>query len=319
MSSANGKTYLITGANSGLGLEATRQLASQNSTKVVYMACRNLERGKAAREALLRESATMISAKKLVICHFDASSSRKDIESQLTTNLLEPLDGILLNAGGMGHDASGKPIEPNGVLDTYQINLLGHIHLLQVLEPYLVPQRTVIVASGSELARGVPSMASPAPKLASSVDGYQDMMRGGESCRFDATREYGRAKALVALYWAAWARRHPEVHVLTVSPGMTQGTSLGLHKSLSPLVRAVFPAIMAASGILGVAQPVEHGARKYIDALQDQGCFTGAPSGAFFAAAGKRPSGISSMDQGPDFQDERIQEMVFEAVTSVAQ
>ena len=43
------------------------------------------------------------------------------------------LDGLLFNAGGLGHDTSGKPTGPNQILDMYQINILGHIHLLEAL------------------------------------------------------------------------------------------------------------------------------------------------------------------------------------------
>ena len=39
----SGKRYLVTGANSGLGKEVARYLASRDAT--VYMVCRNKERG----------------------------------------------------------------------------------------------------------------------------------------------------------------------------------------------------------------------------------------------------------------------------------
>lgn len=42
----SGKTFLITGANSGIGFAAARKIAQLNG--IVYLICRNQERGKKA-------------------------------------------------------------------------------------------------------------------------------------------------------------------------------------------------------------------------------------------------------------------------------
>ena len=43
------KSVLITGANVGLGKECARQLALQDGTEKIYLACRNEERAQAAK------------------------------------------------------------------------------------------------------------------------------------------------------------------------------------------------------------------------------------------------------------------------------
>lgn len=43
----NGKTVLITGANGGIGLETTREIAKRGAR--VIMACRNLEKANEAK------------------------------------------------------------------------------------------------------------------------------------------------------------------------------------------------------------------------------------------------------------------------------
>src|SRR5262245_13108253 len=48
-----GKTVVITGANSGIGYEAARILARKHAQ--VVLACRSLERGRAAEERIRRE------------------------------------------------------------------------------------------------------------------------------------------------------------------------------------------------------------------------------------------------------------------------
>ena len=48
----NGKVFIVTGANSGVGYESSLALAAKGAT--VVMACRSLERGRRAQEAIQR-------------------------------------------------------------------------------------------------------------------------------------------------------------------------------------------------------------------------------------------------------------------------
>ncbi len=49
------KVYLVTGANAGLGLDASRQLALQKDTKKVYLACRTESKAITAIDGLVKE------------------------------------------------------------------------------------------------------------------------------------------------------------------------------------------------------------------------------------------------------------------------
>lgn len=62
-SSLKGKIFIITGANTGLGFEATKALVKRQAT--VIMACRNLDRAKAAAAAIRAETneGVMVSVK----------------------------------------------------------------------------------------------------------------------------------------------------------------------------------------------------------------------------------------------------------------
>ncbi len=308
------KVFLITGANEGLGFDAVRQLCHLSETKKVYLACRTESKAIGAMNKLVNEHG--IPKEKLAFVLFEASDSQESIARKISLPKDERLDALLFNAGGMGHDDSGQATGPNHVVDMYQINLLGHIHLLETLKQHLIPHRTTIVVSGSEMARGVPCMGSAAPNLPSTVDEYKALMTGTKFDKFDASREYGFVKAMAALYWASWARRNPEFHVLTVSPGFTRGTSFGSQKSLPVVIRVLYPILLKVTGIFGISQPLEMGAKIYVDAMIGQGIFAGMTSGSFVAAADGKPAGPLSDDQGSVFKDIEIQDTIFEGVQS---
>ena len=50
-----GRSFVITGANSGIGLEAARELVSRGAT--VVLACRDTVKGQRARDQILRGAA----------------------------------------------------------------------------------------------------------------------------------------------------------------------------------------------------------------------------------------------------------------------
>lgn len=308
------RTYLITGANQGLGFDAARQLALLPETRKVYLACRSKSKALAAIEKLVSDHG--IGRDMLDFVLFEASDSKESIADKFSLPKEERLDSILFNAGGMGNDASGKPTPPNQVVDMYQINLLGHIHLLEVVKPHLILQQTRIVFSGSEMARGVPSMGSSAPILPDSVEGYKELLQGTNVGGFDGPRVYGYVKALGALYWASWARRNPEYYVVTASPGFTRGTAFGTHKNLPLVARALYPALLAVTGWLGTSQSLEEGAKIYVDAMIGQDIFAKTASGSFVAAADGKPVGPLSDDQGTIFKDTVAQDKVYEAIQS---
>src|ERR1700761_7825850 len=89
------ESILITGANAGLGKEAARQLALKKETKKVILFCRNRTKAEAAKKDL--EAQTEKNIFEIVIGDVsDADSVRNAVAT-----LKEPIDAIILNAGGM--------------------------------------------------------------------------------------------------------------------------------------------------------------------------------------------------------------------------
>lgn len=94
----SGKTFIVTGANNGLGLETSRHLV-RCSAKRVILAVRNLAAGEKAKADIERTTGHKVVAE---VWHLDLSSrsSVKDFASKAEKEL-DRLDGIIENAGVM--------------------------------------------------------------------------------------------------------------------------------------------------------------------------------------------------------------------------
>jgi NAD(P)-dependent dehydrogenase (short-subunit alcohol dehydrogenase family) len=314
------RVYLVTGSNVGLGLEATRQLALKQDTKKVYLACRTESKAVAAIGSLAKDF--NIPKEKLSFVPFDGSASKATIATKIFGALPndEKIDGLIFNAGGPGHDNTGKAGGPNNVVDSFQINLIGHIHLLEALKSNnnLKPNETDIIYAGSEVARGGPGIA--APKLPDSVDGYRDLLVGKAFKKYDTMKTYAYVKAVAALYWSAWARENPEYFVVTVSPGATSGTAGATQKGLPKAMRVMAPVLMRIFDVIGMSHPVEVGAKRYVDAVGREGDFEQVSSGSFMASArgvAGRVIDQTKLPSGAIFADTKTQELAFQAVQSV--
>ena len=292
-----GRVYLVTGANSGIGKETVRQLLELTDTDRVYLACRSASKARNAIESFGESSSTRAS-----FLPFDASAAKAEIQKLAFDSIdnEDQLDGVILNAGGPGNDASGKPVGPNGVLDIVQTNLIGHFNLLEGLEGRgLLHKGCHVVFSGSESARGIPAGMAMTPVMGSTIQDFVDFIVIGrqptssssswwfffKKPRYKTMEAYGYTKGLGALCFAEWARRKRDYHVLTVSPGGTVGTSILTQQALPWLVRWFPSLVMMVLGWTGFWHSLETGARRYVDAVTGVWDTT-YPSGSFLASRG---------------------------------
>jgi len=120
------ESILITGANIGLGKETARQLALKNETKKVILFCRNAAKAEAAKKDLEEQTGKKIF--EIVIGDVsDANSVIKAVEK-----IKEPVDAVILNAGGMVGKTAGK-MTPSGMNELSATNILGHVVLVDEL------------------------------------------------------------------------------------------------------------------------------------------------------------------------------------------
>ena len=318
------QVYLVTGANSGLGLDTVRQLAVMSSTRKIYLACRSKTKAETAMAYLKREHS--IDTTKLAYAHFDASQPQEAIVQSMKDLVQEPLTGLVLNAGGIGHDTSSKPTGPNHVLDVYQINLIGHVQLVEALKAHnLLAPGCKIVYSGSEGARGVPMMMIANPKLGATPQWYKQTMEGNASSKknkkVDPMATYAMAKGMAALYFAEWARRNPEYTVWVVSPGGTSGTEAMSAKAVPGHFKVMLPAMMPLMSAMGVMHPVHLGAQRYVNALTQKDY--GFASGTFVASkrgtTGKVADQVKVYKRAQQYADVVKQKAAFEALSSFVQ
>jgi NAD(P)-dependent dehydrogenase (short-subunit alcohol dehydrogenase family) len=107
-----GKTIIVTGANSGLGFEAALKLLQLNASLVI-LAVRDIERGEAAKEEILRrvvgagkeigvdEGGSEIE-EKVRVWECDMSDYRSVVRFVERVGALERVDCAVLNAGVFG-------------------------------------------------------------------------------------------------------------------------------------------------------------------------------------------------------------------------
>ncbi|CAG0887091.1 unnamed protein product [Cyprideis torosa] len=143
----HGKTVLVTGANTGIGLETSLDLARRGGR--IIMACRNLDRANKAAE-VIREK---VPDADLNLMKLDTSSleSVRQFAAEFS-NQENRLDILILNAGIRA--PLKRTITDDGLELTMATNHYGHFLLTMLLLDLIIrsqPSRIVIVSSSGHL------------------------------------------------------------------------------------------------------------------------------------------------------------------------
>jgi NAD(P)-dependent dehydrogenase (short-subunit alcohol dehydrogenase family) len=179
------KTALVTGASSGLGLEASVQLARLGM--LVVMVGRDPERTAAAQaDAAARSGSSDLSH---LLCDFSSQADIRRLAEAFRARHPR-LDVLVNNAGGVNRS---RRLTVDGLETTFAVNHLGYFLLTNLLLPLLLqsaPARVVTVASIGH-RKGT-------------LD-FDDLgfARGG----YSITRAYARSKLANVLFASELARR----------------------------------------------------------------------------------------------------------------
>ncbi|MBK5307118.1 MAG: SDR family NAD(P)-dependent oxidoreductase [Frankiaceae bacterium] len=145
-----GRTFVITGANSGVGLEAARDLVGRGGH--VVLAVRDLDKGEQARAALTSGGGTgSAEVRQLDLADLDSVAAfAKGLTEKLET------DGKLLNALVCNAGVMGGPLlyTTQGFERQVGTNHLGHVALVSALWPALHSAAGRVVVVSSIASRG---------------------------------------------------------------------------------------------------------------------------------------------------------------------
>jgi NAD(P)-dependent dehydrogenase (short-subunit alcohol dehydrogenase family) len=221
----SGKNALVTGANTGLGLETARVLALRGAR--VTMACRNLEKADQARQSILDSPGGLVSDNQIDLLELDLNSLVRTRESAQTfSSWNRPLHLLVNNAGIM------IPMERR-TEDGFEAHL-GINHLAHFLFTNLVIDS--LLAAGH--ARVV-VVASSAMGMATLTPALEDM--NWEQRKFSGFRSYGDSKLMNLMFARELDRRFRDKGIVAnaLHPGVI-ATELARDQSLSFMLLGLF-------------------------------------------------------------------------------
>ena len=225
-----GRTVLITGANSGLGLESARTMAAKGAK--VLVACRNPERGTAARQQV---AAVAHTDPELVELDLADLSSVRAAASRVRETTGDELDVLMNNAGVM---ATPRRSTRDGFELQIGTNHLGHAALTWLLMPALRQRPGARVVTLSSIAHRGGGL---------DVDDLNFERR-----RYTPTRAYAQSKLANLLFTLELDRAARRAGLDLVSaaahPGMAGTELVGNMTRHRPLPEVVHRGIEALTG-----------------------------------------------------------------------
>jgi NAD(P)-dependent dehydrogenase (short-subunit alcohol dehydrogenase family) len=300
------KSILITGANGGIGKDTARQLAMLEGTEKIYLAGRNEDKLRLAKQSLEETTGSFI----FEIVIMDVSNP-DSVRSAVET-ISEPIDALILNAGGMGGKSPQK-ITSDGTTQQFSTNVLGHVILVDELIKAGKINNAILYA-GSEAARGVKKMGMDQPNLkTSSVDEFESIMDGSFfGQKMDPMQSYGYVKYTAALWMSSAARKNPNIRFITMSPGGTKGTAV--MDDLSGFMKFIYKyiAMPFLMPLMGMAHSLETGAKRFVDGITNETL----KSGVFYGSKANVLTGviIEQSTLFPDLTNESFQDNANEAI-----
>jgi NAD(P)-dependent dehydrogenase (short-subunit alcohol dehydrogenase family) len=260
-----GKCAVITGSNTGLGLEASKQLLSLGLSHLV-MGVRSLEKGRQAAKSL---QAINTSAKIDVWAVDMESYDSIKTFARRCQDELPLIDAVILNAGLSPTEFSVA--HTTGHEKTIQVNFLSTALLTLLLIPVLKSKRSEGRPPRLTIVNSMMAHMSKFPNKDQRplIPSFEDTA----VTPWNAQERYSVSKLLSQLFTVELAEKvnANDVIINLVEPGLTKGTDLA--RDTRGLLR------VAASCFVGFAgRPVEMGAATYVDAAfkqegESHGCF----------------------------------------------
>lgn len=213
----SGQNALVTGANTGLGMETARVLALRGAK--VTMACRDSDKAERARRSIVDSAGGRIDADQLELLELDLNSLARTRQSaEEFSRRGQPLHLLVNNAGIM------IPMErrtEDGFEAHFGINHLAHFLFTNLLVDSLRAAGRARVVVLSSAAMGMATLTSA----------LQDL--NWEQRRFNGFRSYGDSKLMNLMFAREFNRRHARGGIVAnaLHPGVI-ATELARDQSL---------------------------------------------------------------------------------------
>lgn len=254
----DGRTFVITGCNTGLGYETAKTLALAGAT--VVFACRSEDRARASMKKLVDEADGEVEEEQLHFIPLDTSNfaSVRNFASLLEKSGLKP-HTLILNAGVM---LRSRSLSKDGLEMTMATNHFGHFLLVNLLLPSLLEAenrgeqpRIVIVGSNMSYMHATFDFSECAV-----VSGDEKEKEAYLQRPYELFRSYGQSKLANLHFTTELARRlkkkGSKIPVNQIHPG----------EVLTEVMRDMHPVILQ---LYKIFEPVAYGFLK------------SAPQGAF--------------------------------------
>ncbi|KAJ3085567.1 hypothetical protein HK102_014043 [Quaeritorhiza haematococci] len=226
---ARGKTIIVTGANTGLGLETSRVLALHGAT--VILCSRNPKNGEAA-VAKIKEQQPDANVTTMTLDLGSLKSVKEFADAFLAKYSV--LNILINNAGIM---ACPKALTTDGFETQFGVCHIGHFYLTQLLFPLLIKSAT------PESPSRVVNLSSIAQFAFAPNEGIKFDDINGEK-HYHPWERYGQAKLANLLHAKEIHARYRSQNVLGIAlhPGVIAETELTRHSSIGSMLGLVWSA-----------------------------------------------------------------------------
>ncbi|XP_030015763.1 dehydrogenase/reductase SDR family member 12-like [Sphaeramia orbicularis] len=217
-----GRSFMITGANSGIGKATAMAIAKKGGT--IHMVCRNKDKAEEARAEIVRESGNT----EVYVHIVDMSETRKVWEfAEAFKKQYRSLNVLINNAGCMIHK---REVNAEGLEKNFATNTMGVYMLTQTLIPLIQKSRdprVITVSSGGML-----------------VQKLRDDDLQSEKGRFDGVMIYAQNKRQQVVLTQQWAKANPVIHFSVMHPGWVDTPAVStsmpeFHRMMGDRLRSV--------------------------------------------------------------------------------
>ncbi|MET0565531.1 MAG: SDR family NAD(P)-dependent oxidoreductase [Acidimicrobiia bacterium] len=208
------KTVVVTGANGGLGLETSRQLATLGAR--VIMVGRSEQKLREARE-------TVDGAASIMVADLGLMAEVRDVGERILKS--EPRVDVLVN--NVGVLLPRREITTEGLEKTLATNLAGHFLLTNLLTSRLLesaPARVINVSSGGMYSERIDP---------------EDLQLTGRE--YSGTTAYAHAKRGQVILTEMWAERFPDRRIVFHSMHPGWAATAGVAQSLPTFNKVMKP------------------------------------------------------------------------------